>query len=93
MMSLVLTAAFEADYDALSAPQQEATEQALEQLPAAFGQPHRHGGIGIRKLHASGIYEARIGLALRIVFIREAKQLILHRIGTHDMVRRYLRML
>ena len=47
----------------------------------------------IRKLHATGIWEARVGLGLRMVFTLEANQLTLVRVGSHDEIRRYLRQL
>jgi hypothetical protein len=51
-----------------------------------------HGGLGIRQLRP-GIYEARIGLELRAVFVREGDTLVVELLGTHDDVRRYLRSL
>jgi mRNA-degrading endonuclease RelE of RelBE toxin-antitoxin system len=61
--------------------------------PAAIGQPHLHAGLGIRKLHASGIWKARVGLGLRIVFTLASDTLTLVRVGTHDDVRKFLRSL
>lgn len=48
-------------------------------------------GLGIRKRHRSGIWEARVGLGLRLVFALEPDRLTLVRAGTHDDIRRYLR--
>jgi hypothetical protein len=55
------------------------------------GDPHRHAGAGIRKLHGSGIWEARLGLGLQLVFALERGMLALARVGTHDEIRRYLK--
>lgn len=63
---------------------------ALGQIPAAFGRPHVHAGIGLRQLKP-GVYEARIGLGLRAVFSREDDILVVECIGHHDDVRRFLR--
>ena len=60
-------------------------------LPRALGDPHAHAGLGIRKLHASGIWEARLGLRLRLVFTLEPQLLTLVLVGTHEDVRRFLR--
>ena len=62
-------------------------------LPAALGEVHRHHGLGIRKLHRSGIWEARVGLGLRLVFTVERDLCTLVRVGTHEDVQRYLRSL
>jgi mRNA-degrading endonuclease YafQ of YafQ-DinJ toxin-antitoxin module len=62
-------------------------------LPKALGQPHLHAGLGVRKIHASGIWEARAGLGLRLVFTFADATLTLVRVGIHDDVRRFLRSL
>ena len=56
-----------------------------------MGEPHRHAGLGIRKLHRSGIFEARVGLGLRLVFALQPELLALARVGSHEEVRRFLR--
>ncbi|MBI5481066.1 MAG: hypothetical protein HY906_19570 [Deltaproteobacteria bacterium] len=53
----------------------------------------RRAGLGLRKLHASGIFEARVGLGLRLVCTFNAGTLTLVRVGRHDDIRRYLRSL
>lgn len=62
----------------------------LRALPAAFGRPHTHAGIGLRQLRR-GIFEARVGLHLRVIFERDGDSLVVKTIGTHDEIRRYLR--
>ncbi len=74
----------------LAPEQQTDVLAALKELPAAFGRPHAHAGIGLRQLRR-GIFEARIGLQLRVIFEREDDLLIVTAIGTHDDIRRYLR--
>ena len=63
---------------------------ALRQLPAAFGQPHTHAGLGLRQLRR-GLYEARIGLRLRVLFERDGDLLVIKSLGDHASIRRYLR--
>jgi len=63
---------------------------ALQAIPAAFGRPHVHSGLGMRQLQ-SGVYEVRVGLHLRAVFTRQSDVLMVELLGTHDQVRRYLR--
>jgi hypothetical protein len=60
-------------------------------LPRVLGDPHSHIGLGIRKLHGSGIWETRVGLGLRLVFAQEPGLLTLVLVGRHEDVRRFLR--
>ncbi len=92
-MKIQYTERFLHDLDRLSSTQHEHVLQVVEKLPVAMGAPHRHAGIGMRKIHRSGIYEARIGLNLRMLFTQQKDCLRLHRVGDHAMVRRYLRQL
>ncbi len=90
-MRIALAEGFQRDVRALSEAHRLAVLDALLSLPRAMGDPHVHAGLGIRKLHASGIWEARVGLGLRLVFALEAKLLTLVRVGGHDEIRRFLR--
>jgi hypothetical protein len=63
---------------------------ALVELTDAFGQPHRHGGIGIRKLGDS-LFECRGNLALRFIFENRVEDLFVFFLGDHAEVRRLLR--
>lgn len=92
-MRLALAEAFQRDVRALAGRQRQAVFEALLALPRALGEPHMHAGLGIRKLHPTGIWEARVGLGLRMVFALEPGLLTLVRLGTHDEIRRYLRQL
>jgi mRNA-degrading endonuclease YafQ of YafQ-DinJ toxin-antitoxin module len=62
----------------------------LLELGNAFGKPHEHSGLGIRKLRAD-LFECRIGLGLRLLFRVSPDALILRFIGSHDEVQKYLR--
>jgi mRNA-degrading endonuclease YafQ of YafQ-DinJ toxin-antitoxin module len=88
-MRIVLAERFQRDTAGLVDDQRAALFQAMLALPRAIGRPHLHQGLGIRKLHASGIWEARVGLGLRLVFALECERITLVRIGTHEEVRRF----
>ena len=63
---------------------------ALCELAEGFGQPHVHGGIGIRKL-GSKLFECRGNLALRSVFQNRPTELFVSFLGSHDEVKALLR--
>jgi mRNA-degrading endonuclease YafQ of YafQ-DinJ toxin-antitoxin module len=88
---VALTERFQRDVRALSSDQRGAVFEVMLSLPGVLGNPHRHAGAGIRKLHRSGIWEARVGLGLRLVYALEPGTLTLARVGTHDEIRRYLK--
>jgi mRNA-degrading endonuclease YafQ of YafQ-DinJ toxin-antitoxin module len=90
-MRLALTERFQRDVRDLSDEQRAAVFEVMLALPGALGSPHQHVGLGLRKLHPSGIWEARLGLGLRLVFTIESDTAALMRVGTHDEIRRYLR--
>ncbi len=66
---------------------------ALLGLPKAMAIPQAHTGMGLRKLHRSGIWEIRVGLGLRIVFGLDADAARLLLVGNHEEVRRFLKTL
>lgn len=89
-MRVALTERFQRDVRALGDDQRAAVFEVMLALPRALGEPHLHTGLGLRKLHRSGIWEARVGLGLRLVFALEPELLSLVRAGSHDDVKRYL---
>ena len=92
-MNIALTERFQRDVRDLEEEQRAAVFEAILSLPRAIGEPHLHSGLGIRKLHRSGIWEARLGLGLRLVFAIQKEVLTLVRVGTHQDIQRYLRSL
>ena len=90
-MKLALTERFQRAVRDLDDSRRVAVFDSILALPKALGDPHSHAGLGIRKLHASGIWEARVGLGLRLVFTLEDRLLTLVAVGTHDDIRRFLR--
>jgi mRNA-degrading endonuclease RelE of RelBE toxin-antitoxin system len=68
----------------------EKASQALADVGAAFGDPHQHRGLGLRKL-AGRSYEIRVHLQWRVVFIYDGKALIAYDIMNPDEVSLWLR--
>jgi mRNA-degrading endonuclease RelE of RelBE toxin-antitoxin system len=64
--------------------------EAIAGVQEAFGQPHRHLGLGLRKLQR-GHYEVRLGLGQRLVFEDRGDTLHFKLFGGHDAVRRFLK--
>lgn len=90
-MKVFLTERFQRDVRDLQKDQRAAVFEVVLALPRVVGESHTHAGLGIRKLHHTGIFEARVGLGLRIVFTLDPGTLSLVRVGSHEEVRRYLR--
>ena len=80
---------FKRETRTLPEDQLDQLDQALRLLPAAFGQPHRHAGLGIRRLRRS-YFEFRLGRDQRVVFRLDGSTAILQMVGDHDAVRRFL---
>ena len=62
----------------------------LAEIQSGFGNPHRHAGLGIRKL-APNLFECRAGLKLRLVFVAHKGVLTFDYAGDHGEVQKYLR--
>ena len=62
---------------------------AMRAAAVAYGQPHLHAGVGLRRIPP--LMECRCGLDLRLVFQREGADLVYHLCGTYDEVARFLR--
>jgi len=92
-MRIALTERFQRAIRGLSPDQRARVFEIILVLPTAMGQPHAHAGIGLRKIHTSGIWEARVGLGLRVVFGFREETLVLDLVGNHEDIRRYLKSL
>jgi mRNA-degrading endonuclease RelE of RelBE toxin-antitoxin system len=68
----------------------EKASQAMVEVGAAFGDPHQHRGLGLRKL-ARRSYEIRVHLQWRVVFIHDGDDLIAYDVMSHDEVSLWLR--
>lgn len=64
--------------------------QALQLVEKDFGHPHRHRGLGIRKL-TGDFFEIRVGLDIRLVFQNRAECLLFVMAGNHGEVQKFLR--
>jgi len=87
---VLLTDRFRAQVKALGKPQRVAIGAAINELQDAFGTPHLHRGLGVRKL-VGDYFETRVGLDQRLVFKNDRDALILLFVGDHDAVRDFLR--
>jgi len=61
----------------------------IKRVAECYGHPHKHLGLGIRKL--PGYLECRDSLDNRLVFEEEGDALVFVYYGTHDEVKRMLR--
>ncbi len=91
-LGIEFTSRFRADARGLSAERQDQVAQAMERLSRQFGQPHLHGGLGVRRLKGN-YFEFRIGRDTRVIFTLEGSTAIMRTIGNHDDVRRFLKKL
>ncbi|MDD2711197.1 MAG: hypothetical protein PHV34_24740 [Verrucomicrobiae bacterium] len=64
--------------------------EAIAATQEAFGQPHQHTGVGLRKLSGQ-YYEIRMGLDQRLVFEEIDDALYFQMIGNHNDVKRFLK--
>jgi hypothetical protein len=68
----------------------EKAAKAIGGVAAAFGDPHQHRGLGLRKL-AKRSYEIRVHLQWRVVFIHDGKNLIAYDVMNHEEVALWLK--
>ncbi|MGA2604708.1 MAG: hypothetical protein ABSG14_10810 [Verrucomicrobiia bacterium] len=66
--------------------------KSIDLLQESLGHPHRHAGLGIRKL-ISSYFEMRVGLDVRVIFRLDVDAITFVFAGTHDEVRRFLKQL
>ena len=90
-MRIVLTERFQSDIRLLASTKRERVLGAMLALPKALGDVHAHAGLGLRKIHRTGIWEARVGLNLRLVLTLADGGITFVRAGSHDEVKRFLR--
>jgi mRNA-degrading endonuclease YafQ of YafQ-DinJ toxin-antitoxin module len=64
----------------------------LDAMRGAIGHPHRHTGLGIRRLRRS-FFECRAGRDLRLIFEVLPRTLLFHDAGNHDSVQRFIKKL
>jgi len=74
----------------LSVETQQQANTAIASVLEHFGDPHRHSGLGLRKL-APGLWELRVDIQLRIILVQEGDRLNAYDIMDHDEVRAWLK--
>jgi hypothetical protein len=67
-MKVQLTERAQSDLLSLDDEQRARVLDVLLQIPRAFRNLHEHTGLSPRKIHATGIWEIRAGLHLRLAF-------------------------
>lgn len=90
MVSIVPSAAFQRALRKLPPADQRAVLEALLKSSEAFGQPHVHSGLSIRQLRRR-VYEARVGIELRVGFTLVGRSLLVQTVGNHDHIRSWLK--
>jgi hypothetical protein len=73
----------------IPATERERVFSAMKPAGVAYGQPHLHAGLGLRRIQP--FMECRCGLDLRLVFQRDGHALVFHLCGTHDQVESFLK--
>jgi len=90
-LKIELSTRFRAEARTFSEVRQQEINGAVAALPDAFGHPHRHAGLGLRRLQKD-FFEFRVGRDLRVVFkLLDRDSALLALIGNHDDVRRFLK--
>ena len=85
-------AAFQQAYKGLDPSRQRRVDRALQQLAVLYAQSERPFGIGLKSLKP-GIWEARAGLADRILFRWTGDVVEFLFVGNHDEIKRLLKQL
>jgi hypothetical protein len=83
---------FKLEVKALTKEERGIIGAAISDVQEAFGNPHVHSGIGLRKLKPR-LYEARTDLGQRLLFEDRDDCLFFFKLGNHDEIRKYLKSL
>jgi len=90
VISVLLSERISKTADKLPPDTRDKVSQAIAEVAAAFGDPHKHRGLGLRKL-ARRSYEIRVQRQWRVVFIHDRETLIAYDVMNHDEVALWLR--
>jgi len=90
MIRVLLTPRIRRTAEKLPSEVREKAAAAISRVAAAFGDPHTHHGLGLRKI-ARRSYEVRVHLQWRVIFIHEGETLVAYDLMTHDEVALWLR--
>ena len=75
---------------AMPAADRKVVGKRIAETQRCIGQPHRHRGLGLRKLRDDW-YEVRVGLKLRLLFENTPEALVFECLGDHDDVKHFLK--
>ena len=90
-LKINLGAIFQKSVRAKNIAERKLIGQAINAARDAWGNPHLHAGVGIRRLRGN-FFECRSGLKTRLVFEwMEEGMLYFHLEGNHDEIRRFLK--
>lgn len=81
---------FQRLWRSLTETQQERILEIIVELPALMKNPHQHSGFGLRRLHGSSYYEARLDLRWRLVMKMYPDEIIVFDVLNHDQIRRLI---
>jgi len=81
---------FEKGYGKLSEEEKERVKKSLLQLVDAFEKHDIPAGLGLKKLFAS-LWELRVGLKVRVIFILKKDIVEWGFAGTHEDIRRFMK--
>lgn len=90
MIRILLTERIKKTAGNLAPDAPDGVSKAIAEVGAAFGNPHQHRGLGLRKL-AKRSYEIRVHRQWRVVFVHDRDTLIAYDIMDHDEVSLWLR--
>ena len=90
MIRVLLSERIRKTADKLSPDLREKVSRAIAAVSNAFGDPHQHSGLGLRKL-ARRSYEVRAHLQWRVVFVYDGQDLIAYDVMNHNEVALWLR--
>ena len=90
MIRVLLSERIRKTADKLPQDLRDRVSKAIDEVGAAFGDPHQHRGLGLRKI-ARRSYEIRVQRQWRVVFIHDGETLIAYDIMNHDEVSIWLR--
>ena len=88
--AVLLGSRFRASLEKLNEAELTRVEAALNAIADAFGRPHTHSGIAIRRLRKN-VFECRAGLKLRLLFRQKGGVLEFFLLGNHDEIKNWLR--
>jgi mRNA-degrading endonuclease RelE of RelBE toxin-antitoxin system len=90
-LSIVLRDSFLRACRRLTKDEHAALMQIFVDLRGNLADPARHTGLGLRKVNPHPLWEARLGLRIRVLFRLEDDHVIFVFLGTHDEVQAFVR--